>query len=212
MSIRVILADDHPLILDGIEGLLAREGDFEIVARCRTGQAALEALREQAVDMLVLDLRMPELDGIGVLRAMRSEGLATRVVVLTAAMDEESVLEAIRLGVRGVVLKEMAPGLLVQCLRKVHAGGQWLEKDSVGRALERLFQKESGAREAAAVLTPRELEVVQMVARGHRNREIAERLYVTEGTVKVHLHNIYEKLELDGRVELLLWAQEKGVA
>ncbi|MFU8855842.1 MAG: response regulator [Deferrisomatales bacterium] len=211
MKIRLVLADDHPLVLEGLANLLGRDGAFEVLAQCPTGREALEAVREHRPDLLVLDLQMPGMDGLEVLRRLQEDGNGTRVVLLTGALDEDEVLEAIRLGVKGVVLKEMAPSLLIQCLRKVHAGGQWLEKESVGKALEKLLRREAGAREAAAALTPREIEVVQMTARGLRNKEIAERLFLSEGTVKVHLHNIYEKLGLDGRVALLLWARERSL-
>lgn len=142
---------------------------------------------------------------------MREARLPTRVVVFTTAIDEDQALEAIRLGVRGVVLKEMAPRHLVQCVRKVHAGEQWLEKRSIGRVLDKLLQREAGARETAGVLTPREIEIVRMVARGLRNKEIGVGLAISEGTVKTHLHNIYEKLHVDGRVALTLYAQQKGL-
>ena len=123
MAIRLVLADDHPLVLDGLESLFRLEEDIQAVARCRDGEETLGAVREHRPDILILDIRMPKLDGLDLIRAMRRERLPTRVVILTAALDEEEVLEAIRLGVKGVVLKEMAPRLLVQCVRKVHAGG-----------------------------------------------------------------------------------------
>ncbi len=210
MAIRVVLADDHPLILDGMENLLRLEGDFEVAARCTTGAETLSVVREQRPDILVLDVRMPEIDGLEVMRRLRLEGLDTRVVILTTAMEDDEVIEAIRLGVRGIVLKEIAPAILVQCLRAVHGGGRWIEPQSISRAMEKLIRKEAGAREAAALLTPREMEVVRMVAQGLRNREIADKLFVSEGTVKVHLHNIYEKLGIASRLALGLYAREKG--
>lgn len=212
MAIRLVLADDHPLVLEGLESLLSREGDFLILASCATGRETLQAVREHRPDLLVLDLRMPGGGGLEVLKGLREEGLDTRVVVLTAGLEEEEVLQAIRLGVRGMVLKEMAPRLLVQCLRKVHAGGQWLEKESVGKALEHMLQREAGARELSQTLTTREADVVRMVVQGLRNKEIAERLFVSEGTVKVHLHNIYEKLDIDGRMALVMWARDREIA
>lgn len=168
-------------------------------------------MRKHRPDVLILDIRMPRVDGLQVIREMKKEGLPTRVVILTAALDEDKVLEAIRLGVRGVVLKEMAPQLLVQRVRKVHAGEEWLERRSVSLALEKLLRREAGAREVAGLLTPREIDIVRMVASGLRNKEIGTRLSVSEGTVKVHLHHIYEKLGVDGRVALTLYAQSKGL-
>lgn len=211
MALSLVLADDHPIILDGLEPLFQREGDLKVVARCHDGHEALRAVRQHRPDVLILDIRMPGLDGLSVLRELRQEGLPTRVVLLTAALDEDEVLEAIRLGVRGVVLKEMAPRLLVQCVRKVAAGEQWIETGSLSRALDTMIRREAGAREVAGVLTPREIEVMRMATGGLRNRDIAERLSITEGTVKIHLHNIYEKLKVSGRLELALYARDKGL-
>jgi DNA-binding NarL/FixJ family response regulator len=212
MTIRLVLADDHPLILDGLGALFSADGGFEVAARCRDGEAALRAVREHRPDVLVLDLRMPRLDGVGVLRALREEGDPTRVVVLTAAVDEDEAVEAIRLGVRGMVLKEMAPEMLVRCVRRVSEGGEWLERESVGRALDKMIRRGEAAKEAASVLTARELEVVRLVAAGLRNKEIADRLSIGEGTVKIHLHRVYEKLGVDGRVPLANLAHDRGWA
>jgi DNA-binding NarL/FixJ family response regulator len=132
---------------------------------------------------------MPEPGGLAVLRVLRDEGLPTRAVILTAAIDDDEVVEALQLGVGGVLLKEMAPRLLVQCLRKVARGEQWLEKQSAGRVLDKLLRREAGTRELQNLLTQREFEVVRLVVEGLRNKEIAEKLHVSEGTVKVHLHN-----------------------
>ena len=211
MPISLVLADDHPLLLNGLENLFRLEKDIQVLARCGDGVEALRAVREHRPDILILDIRMPRMDGLAVLRALKMEKLRTRVVLLTVALDEDEVLEAIRLGVRGVVLKEMAPQLIVQCVRKVHAGGEWLERSSVGRALEMMLRREAGALQIAGLLTPREIEIVRLVASGQRNKEIAGKLTMSEGTVKLHLHNIYQKLHVDGRVALSRDAQNKGL-
>lgn len=211
MPIGLALAYDHPIVLDGLDQLFSLEKDFRVLARCTKGEEALQAVRTHRPDILVLAIRMPGMDGLEVLRQMKRARLPTRVVVLTAALDEDEVMEAITLGVNGVVLKEMAPQLLVQGVRKVHAGERWLEKESVGRALEKLLRREAGARQLAGILTPREVEIVRNVARGLRNKETAEKLSISEGTVKIHLHNIYEKLRGGGRLALTLFAQEKGL-
>jgi DNA-binding NarL/FixJ family response regulator len=204
-----VLADDHPIVLDGLENLFRLESDFRVVARCINGEECLEAVRRFQPDILVLDIRMPGKDGLAVLRELHRERLPTKVVLLAAALEEDEVLEALRLGVRGMVLKELAPQMVVQCVRKVHAGEQWLEKQAVGRALDTLLRREAGEREAASILTPREIEMVGMVARGLRNKEMSDRLAISEGTVKIHLHNIYRKLKVENRVELILYAQSK---
>lgn len=211
MSIRIVLADDHLLILQGLELLLRQVPDFQIVACCRDGEEALHAVRQHRPDVLILDILMPGKDGLAVLRELHEEELPTRVVLLTAALDEDHVLEALRLGVAGVVLKEMTGPLLIQCVRKVYSGDQWLERRSISRALDKMLRREAGAREVAKILTPREIEVVRMVASGLRNKEIAEKLAISEGTVKIHLHRSYEKLHVDSRLGLLRYAQAQGI-
>ncbi len=211
MPASLVLADDHPIVLDGLERLFTGQPDLAVVARCVDGTEALRAVREHRPDVLVLDVRMPGLDGFAILRELQRDGLPTRVVLLSAELDEDQVLEAVRLGVRGVVLKEMAPRMLVECVRKVVAGEQWIERRSLGRALDRMLRREAGLREVAALLTAREIEIVRLVAEGLRNQAIAERLHISEGTVKVHLHNIYEKLGVESRVALTVYAREKGL-
>lgn len=211
MTINLVLADDHPIVLDGLEQLFGVEPDMQVLARCRSGTETLEALRAEPADVLVLDLRMSGLDGLAVLQEIAKEGWRTRTVLLTAAIADEQLVEAIRLGARGVVLKESAPQLLVQAVRAVHAGGEWLEQGLVGRALRRLVARDHGLREAMRTLTPRELEIARLIAEGLRNRAVAERLFISEGTVKIHLHKIYEKLGVDGRLELALYARERGL-
>lgn len=211
MAIRLVLADDHPLILNGLTSLFKFEPDFEVLASCTDGNAALEAIRRERPDVAVLDIRMPGLTGIEVARRVNAEKLGARLVLLTAALEDDDMLDAVMLGIQGVVLKEMAPQFLVQCIRKVYTGEQWLERRSTKQALEKLLKREAGAREMATLLTQREIELVRMVAGGLRNKEIAGKLCISEGTVKVHLHNIYQKVNVDGRVALLRFAQEKGL-
>jgi DNA-binding NarL/FixJ family response regulator len=202
MPISLVIADDHPLILDAMENLFRLEKDLKVVARCLSGDEAIQAVRRHQPDILVLDIQMPTKDGLVVLREMRKEKLPTRVVVLTATLNEEGVSEAVRLGVRGLVLKELAPKLLVQCIRKVHAGALWLEKHAASSALEKLLQRETVRNEAVQALTPREIEIIKQVAAGLRNMEIGRKLFISEGTVKIHLHNIYQKLGVDSRTKL----------
>jgi DNA-binding NarL/FixJ family response regulator len=210
-AIRVALADDHPIVLDGLEQLFRLEPDINVVARCRNADEALRAVRTSSPDVLVLDLLMPGSGGLELLRAMGDKDRRTRIILLTAVIDDDQLLEAIRLGAQGVVLKDMAPQLLVEAIREVHAGGQWVEQGLGGRALRRLLSREKRASEAARLLSSREREIVRLVAAGLRNRAIADRLAISEGTVKVHMHNIYEKLDVNGRVELTNYARENGL-
>ncbi len=211
MSIRLVIADDHPIVLDGLEGLFKLESDLEVVARCVDAEETMQALRLHRPDVLLLDMHMPRGEGLRVLAQMRDEGLTTLPVILAASLDDAEVVAALRLGARGIVLKEVASQQVVQCVRKVHAGEQWVEPRASGRAMEIMRRREAGSRETAKVLTPREIELVRLVAGGLRNKEIAERVHITEGTVKIHLHNIYRKLEVQSRVELVLYAQANGL-
>ena len=211
MPIRLVVADDHPLILDGVENLFRLEEDFQLLARCTDSIETLQAVRWHKPDVVILDIRMPGKDGLTIAREMQAEKLPTRVVLLTAELEDDQLLEAIRSGVRGIVLKEMAPQLLVQCIRKVHAGEQWLDRRSTMVNLEKILRREAAAREIEALITPREISIVKMAAQGLKNKEISARLFISEGTVKVHLHNIFEKLQVKGRLALLHYALEKGL-
>jgi two-component system nitrate/nitrite response regulator NarL len=211
VPIRLVLADDHPIVLHGLQQLFARHGDFTVVAACADGASAIDAVRTHRPDILVLDLRMAPRNGLDVLRALAKERLPCRTVLLTAAITDEEIVEALRLGAMGLVLKEASPDALLDCVRRVHRGEQWIERETVTQAFKSVLKRESAVSHAEATLTPRELEIVRMVAQGLRNKAIAERLSISEGTVKVHLHNIYEKLGVDGRLELVLCAQERGL-
>ena len=211
VPIRVILADDHAIVLNGLERLFSSHADFAVVRTCRDGDEALAAVRAADADVLVLDMRMPGRTGLDVLRELKDSQPGCRTVLLTAAISEDEVIEAVRLGAQGIVLKESDPETLLECVRRVHAGQQWIDRETMSRAFGRIVRRETAAREAARILTPREAEIVQMVAQGLRNKAIADRLSISEGTVKIHLHNIYEKVKVDGRLELVLWAQERGL-
>jgi DNA-binding NarL/FixJ family response regulator len=206
VSIRVVLVDDHPIVLQGLEHLFARQPDIEVAACCGTVQDGLAAARARP-DIVLLDLRMPQGGGLALLDTIAAEKIDTKTVVLTAAISEEEMSQALQRGIAGLVLKESSPEQLLECVRRVHAGERWLDPEAMSRVVA------SGAPSAtpddrAASLTAREREVVRMIAAGLRNRDIGEKLSISENTVKVHLHNIYEKLGVEGRMELLLLAQE----
>jgi DNA-binding NarL/FixJ family response regulator len=211
MSIRIVLADDHPIVLHGLQQLFERQGDFTVVACCADGAAAMDAVRAERPDVLVVDLRMPGPSGLDVLRTLAAEQIPCKSVLLTAAVRDEEVVEAVKSGAMGIVLKESPADVLLDCVRTVARGESWIERDTVTRAFRTIVGREGSAETAEGTLTPREVELVQMVAQGLRNKAIAERLAISEGTVKVHLHNIYEKLGVDGRLELVLCAQRKGI-
>jgi len=211
MTINLIIADDHPLVVAGLENLFAQEEDFRVLAHCNDGLSTIQAVKKHLPDIIILDILMPGKGGLEIARELRDLGFNTKVILFTATVNDDLLMQAVLLGVQGIVLKEMASHLLVQCIRKVYAGELWLERRSASLALERMMHRETGGKKAATVLTPREIEIVQLIAIGLRNREIAENLCISVGTVKVHLHNVYEKLNLDGRLALLQYAQKKGL-
>jgi DNA-binding NarL/FixJ family response regulator len=209
--IRIVLVDDHLIVLQALEQLLAGQPDFDVIAACPNADLALTAILEHRPDVLVLDLRMPGTDGLAVLSELRRRGVSCRTILLTAAITTQQVVDAMGLGVAGLVLKESPPDALLSCIRQVYRGETCLDPEVTARALHAIGARDAPTRDGLPALTAREVEVVRLVAQGHRNRAIADRLAITEGTVKVHLHNIYEKLGIDGRLELLVVAQHRGL-
>jgi DNA-binding NarL/FixJ family response regulator len=208
VSVRLVLADDHPIVLAGLVQILETEPDFEVVACTQNGEDALAAVRRERPDVLVLDLSMSGMDGIAVLHEMKRDLNSTAVVVLTAENGPQAV-EAVCLGVRGIVLKDMAPLLLVRCIRDVAKGGQWLENRVAGRVIDSLLSRNFKAPGGAHSLTGRQLQIARLVAEGLPSKAIARKLAITEGTAKLHLHNIYEKLEIQGRMALVQYMREQ---
>ena len=207
-NIRLVLADDHPLVRKGLIQFFEEEDGVQVVAECGDGAAALEAIREKSPDVVLLDLQMPKMNGIQVVERARQLGLDPKAILLVGSIREDDVIRAMRVGIRGIVLKEMAPSLLLQAIRKVAAGGNWIEKESMARAMDQLLDDETRRQMAPKILTARELEIVRMVYDGLRNREIGEKLFISEGTVKSHLHTIYEKLGVKTRVQLVSYVRE----
>ena len=203
---RILVADDHPVVLSGIEAIL-RDTPYQVVGTAATGSAALEALPTLRPDIVILDVRMPDQSGIDVVRTMRSRSDDRPIVLLTASLTDQLLIEAIELGVQGIVLKEGAQHLLVRCLDEVAAGKKWIARELLQQALA-LKMGDGGPAAGLRSLTPRERAISAQVARGKRNREIAEALGISEGTVKIHLHRVYEKLGVANRTELAVLARD----
>ena len=201
------MADDHAIFRDGLRKLLEGNDDVQIVGEASNGNECVKMLAKLKPDILLLDLRMPEKDGLGVLEEINFDSTPTRVIVLTAAEDDRDVVRAMRLGARGVVLKQSASDLLLKSIRKVHDGEIWLDNRMTAEVID-AFKKsaEAGQRREKPLLSDREKEIVQLVAQGFRNREIGEKLFISEQTVKNHLHNIFDKLGVSDRLELALYA------
>jgi two-component system nitrate/nitrite response regulator NarP len=201
---RILLADDHPMIRTAIEVLL-RDTEYTIAATAGSGEEAIRLIEEIDPDILLLDLHMPPGSGMDVVRRLGAGKARPKIVILTAAIDDASLMEARTLGVRGMVLKNSDPAYLLDCLDGIRDGATWLDPELNARAqeLERTFGE---TRRPA--LTPRERELIRFVSRGLRNREIARELGVTEGTVKVYLHGVFDKLGVNSRTELAIRADE----
>ncbi len=215
-KIRIVVADDHPIFRDGLCRLLALEPDFEVVAQAHDGRQVLDVLQQQEPDILLLDLKMPGLDGLATLQRLQTSKHKTRVIVLTASEDKNEFVQAMKLGTSGIVLKQSATDLLIKSIRKVHAGEIWLDSHTTA-AVMRQFASGSdepatgapaaGGRERErSLLSAREREIVALVAQGFKNKEMAEKMFISEQTVKNHLHNIFDKLGVSDRLELALYA------
>ena len=217
--IRIVIADDHPIVRDGLRKLLSLEDDFEVVGEAGDGNEVLERLQELDPDILLLDLKMPRRDGLDALQSLQQSNNRTKVIVLTASDDKNEFVQAMKLGCSGIVLKQTAPELIVKSIRKVNGGEIWLDSHTTA-AVMRQFASPSdvsgpvtngGKTRERSPLSQREREIVQLVAQGFKNKEMAEKMFISEQTVKNHLHNIFDKLGVSDRLELALYAIHKGL-
>jgi len=199
----LMLCDDHPLILRGLADLIATDTDIDIVATCGSGQQAIDAILEHMPDVAVLDISMPERDGIDVLKEVARKQWPVRVVILTGCITDEQVIQVIAAWAYGIVLKESSAASLVDCLRHVVEGRRWLPSSIVQPAISRAS---AAARRISPfeLLTRREKEVARLIADGLSNKDAAARLAMSEGTVKIHLHSIYSKLGVDNRTAVAI--------
>jgi DNA-binding NarL/FixJ family response regulator len=218
-KIRIVVADDHPIFRDGLCRLLALEEDFEVVAQAQDGRQVLDVLQQHEPDILLLDLKMPGLDGLATLQRLQIAKNKTRVIVLTASDDKNEFVQAMKLGTSGIVLKQTATELLIKSIRKVHAGEIWLDSHTTAAVIRQFVANDEApppmhAMPAAPAtrererspLSQREREIVALVAQGFKNKEMAEKMFISEQTVKNHLHNIFDKLGVSDRLELALYA------
>jgi two-component system nitrate/nitrite response regulator NarL len=217
-GIRILIADDHPIVRDGLRKLLSLEDDFEVVGEASDGREVLDKVQELDPDVLLLDLRMPNLDGLSTLQALVQLNKRTRVIVLTASEDKNEFVQAMKLGCSGIVLKQTAPDLIVKSIRKVYGGEIWLDSHTTAAVMRQFAAPGelgggtgSGKTRERSPLSTREREIVQLVAQGYKNKEMAEKMFISEQTVKNHLHNIFDKLGVSDRLELALYAIHKGL-
>jgi len=206
-AIRVLMADDHMIFRQGVRKLLEVEDDISIVGEAANGNECIAMMATLKPDILLLDINMPDKDGLAVLQEINFDSLPTQVIVLTASEDDRDAVQAMRAGARGIVLKQSASDLLVKSIRKVYGGEIWLDNRVTAKVMKAFAKSSNGSpRRDKPLLSEREKQIVSLVAQGNRNKEIGETLFISEQTVKNHLHNIFDKLGVSDRLELALYA------
>ena len=207
--ITVVVADDHPIVRSGVINELERDGGFVILGEAENGDQALEMSLALGPDVLILDINMPGMKAVQVVRKIIAEKKSTRILVLSAYGDTEYVVAMLRAGANGFMLKDEAPRVILEGLRAVYAGETWLSSTAAENLVR--ISSPSGQEDWKEALSSREFEVLTLLARGHSNDRIAGELSISEGTVKNHVSRIYMKLGLHSRAEAVAWAWEHGV-
>jgi len=200
--IRVFSVDDHPLLNEGIAAIINSQADMQLVGQATSGSDAIKLFREQRPDITLMDLRLPDMSGIDTMIAIRAEFPEARIIMLTTFEGDVEIQRSLEAGARGYMLKSMAPKDLVATIRQVHAGKKRLSSEVVAHLAEHLGEED---------LTTRELDVLRHIAGGNRNRDIAEKLFVAEETVKVHVKHIMEKLGAKDRTQAVAIAVRRGI-
>ncbi len=210
-AIKVLIVDDHTVVRDGLTAMLGRESDFHVVGEAANGVQAVERSRQLKPDVILMDLRMPELDGVQAMRQIREDDPTVKFLVLTTYDSDEYIFDAIEAGAKGYLLKDTSRQELFRALRAASRDESLIEPAVAGKVLNRLAQLSRQATSDGETLSERELEVLQHLAKGSANKEIASTLSISESTVKTHVANIFHKLEVNGRMEAVTKAMQKGI-
>jgi len=209
-TIKVLIVDDHTVVRDGLTTMLGREGDFTVVGEAKNGLEAVDRARELQPDIILMDLRMPELDGVEAMRRIRAEDPDVEFIVLTTYDTDEHIFHAIEAGARGYLLKDASREELFQAVRAVSRGESLIQPGVAARVLDRFAQLSRQVSDIE-VLSEREVEVLQLMARGAANKDIASSLSISESTVKTHVANIFQKLEVNDRTGAVTQAMQRGI-
>ena len=210
MNIDLVLADPHPVMLDGLSHAFNESPDFSVKACVSNGDDAFEAVQRYKPDILVMDSSWPHRSGLSLVEELKTRQLSTQAVVFTGAPIGE-VMRIIELGVPGLVSKDKSKQVLARCIKSVHKGEKWLDRDLTMKTMSLLLEQQKTKAQAASVFTPREMMVARMVTEGWPNKKIASKLFISEGTAKLHLHHIYQKLNCPGRMSLQRYMQDNGL-
>jgi DNA-binding NarL/FixJ family response regulator len=205
--IRIIVVDDHPIVRDGLIAILGTQPDFQVIGKAGTGTEAVQLAEQLKPDVLLLDLEMPEMDGVEALRRLRESGCPVRAIVFTAFDTDERIVGAVQAGAQGYLLKGAPREEIFNAIRVVHAGGSLLQPVVASKLLRQVSHNENGAED----LTPRESRVLQLLAQGLQNKEIAAELVITERTVKFYVSSILSKLGAGNRTEAVTIAVQRGL-
>ena len=208
--IKVLIVDDHTVVRDGLTIMFGRQADFSVVGEARNGLEAVERARELSPDVILMDLRMPELDGVEAMRRIQAQNPAVKFIVLTTYDSDEYLFDAVEVGAKGYLLKDASREDLFQAVRAVQRGESLIQPSVAARVLDRFAQL---SRQAATteLLSEREVEVLQLIAKGAANKQIAASLSIGESTVKTHVANIFQKLDVNDRTEAVTQAMQRGI-
>ena len=211
--IKVLLIDPHPIVLFGLSVILEEEDSLEIVDALHSVDRIKDVLKLKKPDIVLIDPHSPGFDGLNQVKQVQTAlGGEVRIVVYTATVNQSETCDLIRMGVKGILLKEMPVSLIPQCLKKVHAGGEWLDRRSMRMAFEQILQRESAHKMISAHLSSREISLAALIAKGYSSKLAARELQITEGSVRVYLNRIYSKLHISSRLQLALLFKEKGLS
>ena len=209
-TVRILVVDDHTVVRDGLTAMLGRQGDFTVVGEAQNGREAVDSARSLQPDIILMDLRMPELDGVEAMRRIRSVNASVNFIVLTTFDTDEYIFDAIEAGAKGYLMKDTSREELFRAIHAVHRGESLIEPGVASKVLDR-FAELSRRAAPAGGLSEREMEVLGLMAEGAGNKAIAAGLSISESTVKTHVANIFQKLDVNGRTDAVTKAIRKGI-